>query len=128
MSWDDAAKTITGSARFDNGTFAVADPRKPPERLPLIVAADGTWHRPLTTLELAALQGFPTIIDGKPLVLSGSSQSAWRERIGNAVPPPTAQAIAEQMLVTLAQADLEAFTLSTSGAVWVEPAESTAVA
>jgi site-specific DNA-cytosine methylase len=86
-----------------------------------LIAADGTWHRPLTTLELAALQGFPIELDGRPLVLSGSSQSAWRERIGNAVPPPTAQAIAEQMLISLLQADLEMFALSASGDVWVAP-------
>lgn len=120
LSWEEAAGTITGSARIDTGKFAVADPRKPPPFLPMIIAADGTWHRPITTLECAVLQSFPAIVDGEPLVLSGKSVSGYRERIGNAVPPKTAQAIAEQMLVTLLQADLGAFSLSSSGDVWVD--------
>lgn len=123
LSWDEAAKTITGSAAMDNGTFAVADPRKPPPGVvPVIIAADGTWHRPLTTLELAVLQGFPAEHAGAPLKLHGSSSSAWRERIGNAVPPPAAKAIGERMLATLLQSDLEAFSLAMpDSSVWVEP-------
>jgi site-specific DNA-cytosine methylase len=136
LSWHEAAKTVTGAAGIDNGPFAVCDPRipdaplfvihdvrKPPPRAPVIVAKDGTWHRPLTTLELAALQSLPTRMpDGSPLRLAGKSQSGWRERIGNAVPPSTAKAIAEQMLVTLVQADLERFALSGDHEVWVERA------
>ena len=55
-----------------------------------------TDNRPLTTMELAALQGFPV-----PFQLEGRSHGSWRERIGNAVPPPAAQAVAETMLRTL---------------------------
>lgn len=122
LSWEEAARTITGSARVDNGPFAVADPRRPPDFTPVIIAADGTWHRPLTTLELAVLQGFPVELDGKPFQLHGSSHSAWRERIGNAVPPPAAQAIAERMLVALLEADMGGFSLSGDDLpVWVEP-------
>jgi site-specific DNA-cytosine methylase len=120
MSWQDAAATITGRAGVATGRFSVADPRKPPPSALVIVAADGTWHRPLTTLDLAALQGLPWWFNGAPLVLAGSSSSKHRERIGNAVPPPTAQAIAERMLVALVEAHLGAFTLS-AGAVWVRP-------
>jgi site-specific DNA-cytosine methylase len=120
ISWEEAAGTVTGSACLDNGRFSVADPRKPPAEVPVIVAADGTWHRPLTTLELAVLQGFPATIDGHPLQLAGNASSAWRERIGNAVPPPAAEAIATKMLVALMQADHEAFTLSGESAVWVQ--------
>ena len=65
------------------------------ERL-VIRALDGTWHRPLTTLELAALQGLPTQIDGEWLQLAGGSKARWRKRIGNAVPPATAEAIARE--------------------------------
>lgn len=136
--WGEPSVTITGQATHDNGRFAVADPRVPGSpRLavawyptdvrsappwPLVLpTADGTWHRPLTTLELAALQGLPTSVDGRPLTLSGSSVSGWRERIGNAVPPPAAEAIARQMLLTLVQADVGAFSLSGDREVWVEP-------
>ena len=64
VSWGETAGAVTAAASHDNGRNNVADPR--PLRLeelgeaPLIVSLDGTWHRPLTTLELAALQGFPT--------------------------------------------------------------------
>lgn len=69
---------------------------------PVIIAEDGVWHRPLTILELAALQGFPfTFSDGSPLALAGNSDVRWRERIGNAVPPPAAVAIGNQIFETL---------------------------
>lgn len=120
LSWEEAAATVTGRAGVATGPFSVADPRKPPPITPMIVAADGTWHRPLTTLELAALQGLPTILNGAPLQLAGDSASKHRERIGNAVPCPAATAIAVRMLVALVEAHLGAFSLS-SGAVWVRP-------
>ncbi|MBX3203204.1 MAG: DNA cytosine methyltransferase, partial [Labilithrix sp.] len=122
LGWREAAATITGHARVDNGRFAIGDPRKPPPFLPVIIAEDGTWHRPLTTLELAALQSIPTIVRGAPLKLAGNTVRGWRERIGNAVPTDTAEAIAGQMLVALLQAKLGAFALS-AGAVWVRPIE-----
>ncbi len=127
LAWEEAAATVTGHAKMDSGRFAVADPRKPPNFTPMIVAADGTWHRPLTTLELAALQGIPTIVDGAPLKLAGSKQGEWRRRIGNGVPPPAGLKMAEQCLVTLLQADTESFALSSSGAVWVDRALASAV-
>lgn len=124
LSWEEAMGTITGNARPGTGSFAVADPRKPPERLPIIIAEDGTWHRPLTTLELAALQGFPTVVGGKPLQLDGTATGKHRERIGNAVPPPAAQAIAERMLVCLLQAELGGFSLASPDTpVWISPVE-----
>jgi site-specific DNA-cytosine methylase len=133
ISWQEAAKTVIGCARVDNGAWAVADPRVPdepvmvitnvrraPPLVPVIIAEDGTWHRPLTTLELAALQGLPTELDGKPLVLDGKSVTAWRERIGNAVPEPAARAIAEQMLACLTAADTGAMQLPGLTSVWVK--------
>jgi site-specific DNA-cytosine methylase len=136
LSFEQAAKTITGSANIDNGPFAIADIRVPNARpvcvvpnikkapigqVPVIVAEDGTWHRPLTTLELAALQGIPHRIHGKPLVLAGTSHTEWRRRIGNAVPPPAAKAIAERMLTNLLAAASGAFSLCGDGSVWVAP-------
>lgn len=100
----------------------------------IIVAPDGTVHRPLTTLELAMLQGLPVwhrpgdpreLEVGGPggqwLQLTGSSQARWRERIGNAVPPPTAQAIAVEVLEILDAGAEEVFRLS-AGGIWVEQA------
>ena len=94
--------------------------RSRPTRAPSIATADGTWHRLLTTLELAALQGLPIEINGRPLDLAGSITDV-REHIGNAVPVGAAAAIAEQMLLTLVSADAGVFRLSSGGGVWVTP-------
>lgn len=122
MAWDEPATTVIGSADVHAGTSAVADPRIPKENeqgVWMIIALDGTWHRPLTTLELAALQGFPmTMPNGKPLKLAGNSDARWRERIGNAVPPPAAQAMAEQILNALLVSQKEDWILGNTG-LWV---------
>jgi hypothetical protein len=125
ISWDEAAYTVTGAAGIDNGPFAVGDPRFTDVKLinrkyPIIVAGDGTWHRPLTTLELAVLQGLPpTHDDGAPLVLAGANMARKRERIGNAVPVQAAQAIGESILTALLANKLGTWMLSSEG-VWVE--------
>lgn len=125
--WEAPAPTVVGSADVHQGAAAVADPRgvgadvgprpgalpdddERPDPPPIIVAEDGTWHRAVTTFELAAVQSLPVFLaDGRPLVLHGKSHSAWRERI------------AEQMLLALLAAAAGAtFTLGGTG-VWVEP-------
>ena len=140
LRWDQAAGTVTGALSIDNGPAAVADPRgmfvagtaediaaaeaKPgaaPTFVPVIIAADGTWHRPLTTYELLALQGFPLVdAEGRPIVLDGTSHTRWRMAIGNAVPPPAAEAVGEQLLLALLRSDLGLFALS-AAPVWVTP-------
>lgn len=145
LPWDAASGAVSASAGYDNGRWSVADPRI--DEMPalpalnqktvaMIRALDGTWHRPFTTLELAALQ---SLIDpdehwstdpqtqreiaerGLVLQLDGASDSAWRERIGNAVPPDAAQAIAEVMGTTLLLAAAgETFMLSAMP-IWVQP-------
>lgn len=118
VSWERAVASITGSADVQNGAFAVADPRKPLEQLVIIIAADGTWHRAITTLELALLQSLPAFINGKPLVLAGTSSSGWRERIGNMVPADAAKAIAGSVGLALLASRLGTWTLAFDG-VWV---------
>lgn len=129
LSWDEAAATITGSLNIDNGAAAIADPRidpdRPPPFTPLIIAADGTWHRPLTTLELAALQGLPLVHCGRPLKLAGSSHTRWREAIGNLIPPPSARAVGDQLLLALLVSKLGAWTMSPNE-IWVAPEEEAA--
>ncbi|RQA39269.1 DNA cytosine methyltransferase [Pseudomonas aeruginosa] len=122
VGFDQSAGAVSASARHDNGRWSVADPRMPAanDRLTCIIQSlDGTWHRPFTTLELAALQ---SLVDPEEqLVLDGLSDSDWRERIGNAVPPKAAQAIAEVMGTTLLLAAMgETFMLS-SMPIWVRP-------
>lgn len=122
VAWDEASGAVSAAAGHDNGRWSVADPRLPEanEKLVCIIQAlDGTWHRPFTTLELAALQ---SLVDPEEyLELDGLSDQAWRERIGNAVPPAAAQAIAEVMGTTLLLAwSGETFVLS-SQPIWVRP-------
>ncbi|WP_254176763.1 hypothetical protein [Pseudomonas aeruginosa] len=55
------------------------------------------------------------------MILDGLSDSDWRERIGNAVPPAAAEAIAGVMGTTLLLASMgETFMLS-SMPIWVQP-------
>lgn len=131
--WDAPSGAISAAACHDNGRWSVADPRLPQlpaatEHLVAVIRAlDGTWHRPFTTLELAAIQ---TLFDPEDPAeaaaffqqgLDGSSDSAWRERIGNAVPRKAAAAIAGEMGRTLLLAmSGETFALS-SAPVWVRP-------
>lgn len=125
LPWSSPCGAVSATAGHDNGRWSVADPRA--ESLPAprdklvarIVSEDGTWHRPFTTLELAALQ---SLVDPEEqLELDGLSDSAWRERIGNAVPPAAAEAIAEVMGTTLLLAwSGETFVLSATP-IWVRP-------
>ncbi|MBH9024675.1 DNA cytosine methyltransferase [Pseudomonas aeruginosa] len=111
---------IAASSRYDSGRFSVADPRIPAadERLTCIIRSlDGTWHRPFTTLEKAALQSL--VEPEEYLVLDGMSDKDWSERIGNAVPPAAAEAIAGVMGTTLLLAEAgETFMLSNTP-IWV---------
>lgn len=134
--WSATSTTITGSLQIDNGPAAVSDPRIPgnpplciawfPRDLrssapfPLVLpSVSGHWHRPLTTLELLALQGGPMVVDGAPVQPWGSD-ALVREHIGNGVPVGAAQRIAEQMLFTLGGSDIGAgLFASGAGGVWV---------
>lgn len=122
LGWDQTSGAVSAAAGHDNGRWSVADPRmpEPNEKLQCVIRAlDGTWHRPFTTLELAALQSL--IEPEEHLELDGLSDSDWRERIGNMVPPEAATAIAEVMGTTLLLAwSGETFVLSATP-VWVRP-------
>ena len=122
VRYDDSCGAVSAAAGHDNGRWSIADPRMPEaadKLVAVIRSVDGTWHRPFTTLELAALQ---SLIDPEEqLELDGLSDQAWRERIGNAVPPKSAQAIAEVMGTTLLLAwSGETFVLSATP-IWVRP-------
>jgi hypothetical protein len=128
VPWEASSGAITASGQSDNGRWSVADPRPAvgtslpgaSDRLVAVIRAlDGTWHRPFTTLELAALQ---SLVDPEEVLeLDGLSDQAWRERIGNAVPPAAAEAIASVMGRTLLLAWAgETFMLSNEP-IWVRP-------
>lgn len=148
QSWTRPAPTVIGHPTIHNWPAAAADPRgvgyqighvvrtpeglavvgveldltdpRPMDRPPIILALDGTWHRPMTTLELAALQSLPLGGPGAWLVLDGKNAGHWRERIGNAVPVETAEAIAGTALTCLRSSDAGGLTLSCEP-VWVGP-------
>lgn len=131
VGWDDSSSAVPGYAKHDRGSWSVADPReqdgdeaeglpKPNDQLVArIVSLDGTWHRPFTTLELAALQ---SIFDpGEVFDLAGGSDQMKREWIGNAVPSAAARGMAETIGETLLLADAgETFVLS-SREIWTRP-------
>lgn len=123
VPWGSPCGSVTASARHDNGAWSVADPRDLPAPNDKVVAVirslDNTWHRPFTTLELAALQG---LVDPEnDITLCGNSHNAWRERIGNMVPPPAAEAIAGVIGTTLLLAWTgQTFALG-STPIWVRP-------
>lgn len=122
VPWTKPSFVVSGKARHDNGPNNVADPRLPAATDKLvcyILAEDGTHHRPFTTLENAALQGL--VEPEGHLELYGLSDSAWRERIGNAVPKPTGTAIGDEYGKCLLAAHAgETFRLS-STPIWVRP-------
>lgn len=122
VPWENPAYSVSGAACHDNGPWSVADPRIPEANDNLICvirSLDNTWHRPFTTLELAALQ---SLVDPDELfALEGTSDGSKRERIGNAVPPQAAQAIANLMGETILRSMAgESFALSAMP-VWVQP-------
>lgn len=144
LGWDDPSRTVAGTTAVGCGAYAVADPRartfgddvrlltldeamaldlpakKAPPFVPVIVAEDGAWHRPMTPLELSAIQGYPLRIGGAVIPWSGT-RTQTSEHIGNSVPPPAALAIAEEMLRTLLEARLGGFALAGPDTpLWVE--------
>jgi site-specific DNA-cytosine methylase len=130
VPWDRPSYSVAASACLDNGHWSLADPRPMPVANDKLVcriqSLDNTWHRPFTTLELAALQSLfdpeewfsP---DGGYFTLAGNSDQRWREGIGNAVPSAAAKEIAEVMGETLLLARMgETFQLSMKP-IWVQP-------
>lgn len=144
VSWSEPANAVTAHGQHDNGWCSVADPRPlpapgdQPDPVPVIIALDGTWHRPFTTLDLAALQFGIDIATGfmdTPMAATMRrvrnkrtgqveerwSHTRWREGIGNALPWASAQASGSEMARTILMARSgQTFRLS-STPVWVQP-------
>lgn len=131
VRWSESAGAVPASACHDNGRWSVADPRMPAasdKMVARIRSLDGTWHRPFTTLELAALQSLFDPEDPADLAAfteafttESRSDGKHRDWIGNAVPSDSAEAMAVEILRTLMLADAgETFQLS-AVPVWVRP-------
>lgn len=143
--WDQTSRAIPAFAKNNNGPWSVADPRPvdiddphvelpaPTDRLVCrIIATDSTWHRPFTTLDLAALQ---SLFDPEEIFfedeagwhcrqlfdLVDGSDVTKREWIGNAVPGAAATGMAETIGETIILARMgETFRLDTRQ-IWVKP-------
>lgn len=147
--WEQTSRAIPAYAKNNNGSWSVADPREPvlecsPVVLPKaddrlvcrIIASDGTWHRPFTTLDLAALQ---SLFDPEEIFFLEETETgdAWRcmspfdlidgsdvtkrEWIGNMVPGASATGMAETIGESLLLAEQgESFFLSTRE-IWAKP-------
>ncbi|MEX2462059.1 MAG: DNA cytosine methyltransferase [Paenibacillaceae bacterium] len=125
QDWNQTANTVTGSGDVHSGSTAVADPRIPEQTercVMIIIAEDGTWHRPFTTYELAVgLQGFPAYLpDGRPFQLEGCSDAKAREYTGNAVPPDAAEAIANVIIMAMVMSEAGETFIFTHQDVWVK--------
>jgi hypothetical protein len=161
VRWENNCGAVPASACHDNGAWSVADPREhastgpagpkaasplpdPSDKLvAMIRSEDGTWHRPFTTLELAALQSLYDPDEWRELEemnawnegrlcgagggaprhfqLDGTSDTAYRERIGDMIPPLAAKALATVIGETYLLAKTgETFMLSAQP-VWVRP-------
>lgn len=126
QDWSATATTVTGSGDVHSGSTAVADPRIPKHNercVMIIIAEDGTWHRPFTTFELAVgLQGFPLYLpDGRPFQLEGCSDAKAREYIGNAVPPDAARGMANTILMAMVMSEAGETFIFTHQDIWVSP-------
>lgn len=132
VSWNGLSPTVIASLDVYCGQAAIEDRRVTlhhwPEWFPegLIISPWNAWHRALTELEMAVLQGFEPFDEyGNPFTIEGNRKQR-RQGIGNAVPPRAAEAIAHALAPTLiaASLDKEMFLLSPTGAgIWVNPAE-----
>lgn len=163
VPWTDSSGAVPASACHDNGAWSVADPRAaggegageagvrtcsalpaPNDKLVAVIRSeDDTWHRPFTTLELAALQslydpdewreleeqnawiGGRLVATGggkaRHFTMDGTSDTAYRERIGDMIPPQAAKQVATVIGETYLLAKSgETFILSAQP-VWVRP-------
>ncbi|PIH60417.1 hypothetical protein [Paenibacillus sp. LK1] len=123
LDWE-PSKTVIDSTDV-HAAVAVADPRIPKDNKQgvwTIISTDGTWHRPLTTFELAMIQSFSQFLpDGRPFQLEGCSDAIAREYIGNAVPPDAQEEMGNVLLMAAAESEAGiSFALSWDP-VWVAP-------
>lgn len=125
QDWEQTSKTVTGSMDVHAGAAAISDPRIPGDNKAgvwTIIAQDGTWHRPLTTYELAMLQSFPQYLpDGRPFQLEGCNDAKAREYIGNAYPPDAAEEVEKVILLAYAKAQAGVTFEFSWDPIWVQP-------
>jgi site-specific DNA-cytosine methylase len=109
--------TLPGGRELD--LARTQTPRRTEQHV-VIVALDGTYHRPLTTLELAALQSFPVLHKGAWLCFPGT-QAQQRKLIGNAIPPAAAYAVATEVAAALRAPGLAGVLVGADRHIWTTP-------
>jgi site-specific DNA-cytosine methylase len=125
VSWERPSVAVTGGSTPSAGGVAIADPRLPEatERGAWCIrAVDGTWHRPKTVLERAALQG---LLGDHPErfadALEGVGKYYAAEMVGNAIPPPAmAESLRAAGVAILLSRHGHSWALG-STPVWVRP-------
>lgn len=85
----------------------------------VLISADGTWHRELTTLELAVLQDFPWLHRGKPLDFGGGT-TQQRGVVGNAIPAKVMEAVFGQIIISSLASAQSFFLAPSDWEVWVQ--------
>lgn len=135
---DEASGTVISSSTTGEGAYAVADQRIPmggyesTEALPdgndslvaVIIARDGTWHRPFTTLDLACLQSIidpEEVMNSEGDLLLGANQEDLRLWIGNAVPAASAKGMADTIGEVLLMAETGTTFQLSSRDIWCKP-------
>jgi len=132
IGWDQPSGTVSGDSLPSNGGFSVADPRvdgnKPAWQR---VAGVTAWTEPAPVITAGAKihAGAFQVADPRVQEIDvrlgcaprAGAYTRWREAIGNAVPPPAAMAIGEQLLRALLLTALGVFALSGITPVWVAP-------
>jgi hypothetical protein len=139
VSPSEACTALTGSGAGapSAGAATWADPktsqpwRSPPEsswsldwrpksgEAPVIVSEWGHWHRPLTPLECAGLQGWP-VEELYASPMPGRS-TFWRKVIGNAVPVLYAKTVMEEFMTSFLLHQMGESDQLRFGDVWVSP-------
>lgn len=85
----------------------------------VLVSKDGTWHRELTTIELAVLQAFPWMHRGAPLDFGGGT-TEQRGIIGNAIPSEVMEAVFKQIIISSLASKVGFFLSPSDWDVWVQ--------
>lgn len=131
QAWNEPSSTVIASGDIWATAAALQDTRE--WHLPVIQTSypyvftedapgEWSWHRPLTTLDLAALQDMlPELViagGGVPLALEGNDRER-REMIGNAVPVGAFQYIGTVILYSLMKGRLRDESVA-SDEVWVQ--------
>ncbi|MGI2295553.1 DNA cytosine methyltransferase [Paenibacillus sp. GXUN7292] len=132
------AKTVVGNSDIHASASAVGDdwtlfdlceagadfPLDDDRGIFVVIAPDGTWHRPMTVLELAMIQSFDLILaNGEVFDLVDCSDARAREYIGNAIPKLAAKQIGNVLLDALMTSSVGEFTMGFEE-IWVMPDDS----